>query len=137
MNFWQRILSFFVTVERPSPPDIVPREDIIYDKGKETVTIHKLKGIRLGSLADTNSMDGFMDIGHTPILTTDFLHTDLAIGDIIVYEVFPKRIIHQIVKIGSDKKGWYCRCQGLNNPTQDKYIIRPQHIKHRMVGIIY
>ena len=58
-------------------------QDIIYDEGKETVTIHKLKGIRLSSLADTNSMDGFMDIGHTPLLTTDFVHTDLGVGDIM------------------------------------------------------
>lgn len=125
-------------LERISPNDWVKREQIHYDFGKQLLTINKLPPIvKIFSIADTNSMDGLLDIGHNVIATDEFDRNKLAIGDIVVYRVYTKLIVHRIVEIKEDKNGRIYRCRGDNNIVEDPYYLRDLNIKYLVLGVIY
>ncbi len=139
MNWFLRLLNLFKAVERPSPStDNIKYEDISWDEETRTLSVKIPAGnVFCTKLADTNSMDGAMDIGHNPIQTRNWRWDELRIGDFIVYNAGFKSIIHQIVAFKEDKKGPYLKAQGLNNPFQDKYKIRPQNVVSKVIGILY
>ena len=124
--------------ERISPNDWIKREQIHYDVKAKLLTITDLPPIvRIFSIADTNSMDGLLDIGHNVIATDEFDRGKLAVGDIVVYQVYTTKIVHRIVEITEDKNGRIYRCRGDNNIDVDKYYLRDLHIKWLVLGIIY
>jgi len=126
------------TVDIPSPRDIVPNENIAYNKAKKTITIKGIRGdIWLTTVSDTNSMDPVMDYGHTCILTSDFNHEDLVIGSVVVYWNGERDIIHRITDIGDDDEGRFYILKGDNNSQPDNYIVRDWHIHWLLLGVIY
>ena len=123
-------------VDIPSPRDIVPNENVSYNKQKQTVTIKGLASpVWLTTVADTNSMDAMIDYGHTCILTGDFMEDDLAPGDICVYNNAGKGIIHRINRIDYDEAGRYFIFKGDNNEFTDPLKVR--HIQWLLLGVIY
>lgn len=127
--------------ERPSPRDIIKPHQIYWDETEGRITIHSIKGyVWITSVADTNSMDGLLDYGHTVLLIRKFDKSELAVGDIVVYqptERYANKIIHRIVKIGEDEQGRWYKTRGDNNATNDPYKLRDAHIKFLCIGIIY
>jgi len=122
----------------PSPRDIIPQGDISYDSELHTLTIKNIEpSIWLTSVADTNSMDGLLDYGHTCILTNAFKYEDLAVGDVVVYWNGSQNIIHQIIKIKEDALGRVYTLKGINNASPDPYLIRDEHIQTLLLGIIF
>ena len=122
-------------VERISPQGWVPYEDVSrrYDK-----VIIKGKKLVYGILADTNSMDRFMDHSHMVVCETDFDRGKLIVGDIISFNAGTgSDILHQIIKIVEDGQGRLYTVQGTNNDRPDPYQIRNQHIKGVLVTLIY
>ncbi len=143
------IKKFFIgTSDVPSSRDIIRHEDISFDENTETITIKNVRGIRLVR-PTSKSMDPIMDIGHTNIFSTspEYLDiTKLGIGDLILHEQLVRTaggimrkawINHFIVKIGSDKDGWYCRTKGLNNLSADKWKIREEDLRGITIGVIW
>lgn len=122
------------TLERPSSRDIIPYSAIKVEGNK--VTIDFGSDVEIAEIADTNSMDPVFDIGHNAILLKDFDHNQLAIGDVIVYQL-SSLIIHRIIDIQEDENGRLYKLKGDNNPRADAYQIRDGHIKYLMVGVIY
>lgn len=88
-------------------------------------------------LPNTNSMEGWMDEGHTVILSENFKPESLKVGDIAAYELYGKWILHQIIKIDKDLTGRLYTFQGVNCAAQDAYQVRDSHIKAVLVAIIY
>lgn len=127
--------------ERPSPRDIIKRHQIYWNETEGRITIHGIKGyVWITGVADTNSMDGLLDFGHTVLLIKEFDKSQLQVGDIVVYqptERYANKIIHRIVKIGEDKEGRWYKTRGDNIATSDPYKLRNQHIKFLCIGIIY
>lgn len=124
--------------ELPSPRDIVPQEDISYDPSSKTITIRNINPeIWLTTVQDTNSMDPTVDAGHTCILTKDFKPEDLQVGDIVVYWNGKQDILHRIHEITKDAKGRRFTLKGDNSPYVDPYLVRDEHIRWLLLGIIY
>ena len=124
-------------LERISPNDQIKREDISYNVPGEFLAIRLKPNVKIFSIADTNSMDGLLDIGHNVIATDSFDRSKLAVGDVVVYQVYTTKIVHRIVEIREDKNGRIYRMRGDNNVSIDPYYLRDLHIKWLVLGIIY
>ena len=82
-------------------------------------------------------MDPVIDENST-ILEFEVLNPEeLHEGDIISYKYNNEIIIHRIIKISSDEKGWYCITKGDNNYEEDPFKIRFENIVGVTVGILY
>ncbi len=140
-------------VEKPSPSNIVPEENIvaaglgIFIKLEGiNVTLTQMPKIWIPMIPDTNSMDGVFDYGNNNILIAGQDEADhkrlidfITLGDIAVYEsdgAYPLTI-HRIVKIGNDSQGKYFIFKGDNNATEDSGKVRESEIKWVSVGVIY
>ena len=139
MNFVIRL--FGGAPEVPSPPNILDMEDISYDPQTGTLAI---KGIPKPFWLQTNphntdSMDGFFDVGHAPILVArDTLPDDyLCVGSVVSWDNGNLSRFHQIVEIGEDDDGWYCRTAGINLGTSDPPKLRKEHVKWICLGILF
>lgn len=129
--------------EVPSPPNMIKWADIeLVDNGETCELV--IKGLPKPVLIqsndfDTNSMDGYFDIGHSSVYVLDraFIAKWAVVGTIISYGVMvdgkPVGRLHQIVETGFDALGWYCFTRGLNVAFNDPWKIRLADI----VGIQY
>ncbi len=122
-------------LERISPNDWIKREDIGYNG--EFLTIRLKPNVKIFSIADTNSMDGLLDIGHNVFATDNFDRSKLAVGNLVIYQIYTTKIVHRIVEIREDKNGRIYRMRGDNNINIDPYYLRDLHIKWLVLGIIY
>jgi hypothetical protein len=120
--------------ERDSPTDWVKEWEI--KTGTNTVTL-TIQGAILAAFADTNSMDPVFDAGSNAIEIVPKSASALKVGDIVSYSTQYGTIIHRIIEIGNDEKGWYAIFQGDNNPIPDPDKVRWDQIKRVVVGIIY
>ncbi len=140
-NFIMRLLRGFYLKqsgkERISPNDWVKRGQIDYNEKLSLLTIKLEPRVKIFSIADTDSMDGLMDIGHNVITTDNFNKGKLVVGDMIVYQVYTTKIVHRIVEIKEDANGRIYRCRGDNNVDTDPYYLRDLHIKYLVLGVIY
>ncbi len=158
MTWIDAFLKLFTgTVERPSPSDLVKREAITDDADAvvridlKQLTIPHTRTARvwIPDIPDTNSMDGYFDMGNNNILisydTSDdagkadqtLLVASLKVGDIAVYRTSTIYAIHRIVKIDFDREGKYYRFKGDNNASADPDKVRIDQIKYVSVGVIY
>jgi len=129
---------FKPTTDVPSPRDVIPRSDIQYSEANKQLTINNIKpSIWLTTVQDTNSMDPTVDAGHTCILTSSYKAEELTVGDVVVYQAPDRQILHRIIKIEQDSQGRRYTLKGDNNYRKDPYIIRDEHIKWLLIGIIY
>uniref|UniRef100_A0A6M3L4P9 Putative peptidase n=1 Tax=viral metagenome TaxID=1070528 RepID=A0A6M3L4P9_9ZZZZ len=94
-----------------------------------------LEGCPKTTVQNTNSMEPLIDIGHTVLLQEPLPYPQ--VGDIIIWSIGDRRVIHSIVEIGADAKDWYCRTQGLNLHQKDPEKIRLQDIEWLVVGVLW
>lgn len=125
-------------LEKISPNDWVKRDQIDYIEKSKLLTIKLEPRVKIFSIADTNSMDGLLDIGHNVIATDCFSCQQLAPGDVIIYNAYGRLMVHRIIEVGK-RKGldWYCRCRGDNNVDPDPWFIDSRMVKWVVIGIIY
>ncbi|UCD03961.1 MAG: hypothetical protein JSW73_05505 [Candidatus Woesearchaeota archaeon] len=124
---------FGLTLEKNSPSDWVPEEKISV---KNDVVIIKVENARLSKYADTNSMDPVLDKNSNGIEIKAENPNQIQVGDIITHEKNGNLIVHRVIGIGSDEKGWYCITKGDNNSSNDGKI-RFEDVRYITVGIIY
>lgn len=141
LKFIMRLLRGFYLkqsgIERISPNDWVDYKQIVYDKRVKFLTIKLEPNVKVFGIADTGSMDGLLDYGHNVIATDHFDKAKLAVGDIVVYQVYTKKIVHRIIEIKADKNGRIYRCRGDNCIDTDPYYLRDANLKYLVLGIIY
>jgi len=123
--------------ERISPNDWVSYNQIDYNEKLKLLTIKLEPKVKVFGIADTGSMDGLLDFGHNVIATDHFDKSKLAVGDIVVYQVYTTKICHRIVEIREDKNGRIYRCRGDNCIDTDPYYLRDLNIKYLVLGILY
>lgn len=127
--------------EIPSPPNMLDMDDIDYAPNTRTLTIKNIpKPFWLQpNPHNTNSMDGFFDIWHSPILVAKESLPDefVRVGSVVSWEKEGLSRFHQIVEVGEDDKGWYCRTTGLNLGALDPGKIRKEDIKWICLGILF
>ena len=98
-----------------------------------------LKNANWAEFTDTNSMDPIFDKGANSFEITPESEEDIHIGDIISYKsaYADGLIVHRVIDIGVDEKGWYCIMKGDNLKEQDPGKIRFNQIHGVLIGIIY
>lgn len=124
-------------LERISPNDWVGRDQITYDDVTEILSIKLPPNVKIFSIADTNSMDGLLDIGHNVIATDNFDRAKLAVGDIIIYQMYFTLVVHRLVEIKEDQNGRRYRTRGDNNVDVDPYYLRDLHIRYLVLAVVY
>lgn len=123
--------------EQLSPSDAISLEQIQV-KGN-SVTLTDISRPILAQLTNTNSMDPTFDseaiLLETPVVDV----TQIQPGDIVSY-VTPLSsgvIVHRVVEIGEDDKGWYARFKGDNLNTEDPQVVRANQIQRKVLAIFY
>ena len=133
----ERPLSLFQDgIEKDSPSDWIKEDQIKVYNDK---VIINLKDAEWASFIDTNSMDPVLDETANAIQIIPKSTDDIQVGDIISYksDYADGTIIHRVIRIGNDEKGWYCIVKGDNNQSPDPGKIRFNQIKRVLVAIIY
>lgn len=90
-----------------------------------------------GKVLDSRSMIPVFDMGHHTIEIKNPQPERLKVGDIISYWRYNLRIIHRIVEIGRDDKGWFAIAQGDNQAESDLEKIRPEQIIGVVIAIVF
>lgn len=125
-----------IIIDNIIPPKASPVKNITT---QDLFSGHKNgKNFTISEIANSKSMSPTFDYGHKLILQYPILsHQELKVGDIIIYETrINYSIVHRIVKIGEDKKGWYCVTKGDNDILKDPKV-RFYQIKYLVVGVLY
>jgi hypothetical protein len=122
--------------ERPSPYDRVPESKILVEKDKIVINV---PNAQWSKFTDTNSMDPVIDEGANAIQIVPTDRSQIHVGDIVSYESDYAEgiIIHRVIEIGYDEKGWYCIMKGDNNPNNDPGKVRFSQIRRVVIAIIY
>ena len=122
--------------EQVSPYDWISEGKITVNKDK---VIIDLENAVWSKFTDTNSMDPVIDKGANAIQIIPKDISDVHVGDIVSYDskYADGTIIHRVIEIGYDDKGWYCIMKGDNNKNQDPGKVRFNQIKRITVAIIY
>jgi len=122
--------------DKPSPANRVTYDNIhVY----EDKVILDINDPQWAIFADTKSMDPVIDSSSKAIEITPKSPFELQIGDIVAYdsEYADGTIIHRILSIGNDEKGWYATMKGDNNKDADPGKVRFSQIKRVVVAVIY
>ena len=129
---------YLLTSERdkPSPLDRVKVEQITYDRisGILKVQFRPGEDIKIFNVANSKSMDGIMDGASNVIATGDFDHSELQVGDIGIYQVWLKFIVHEIINITKDIHGRLYKFRGTNNVNADRSLVRDVQVKYVRIG---
>jgi signal peptidase I len=132
INIFKKIFGIFSTQDIPDPKDRIKQNKIQIKKDKIIIL---QENVHWASIANTESMNPVIDKGHNALFIKA-VKNDLQVGDIISYRKSEINILHRIIKISKDKKGWYAILKGDNNFFSDGKI-RFQDIKYVVIGIIY
>ena len=122
-------------VERPSPQGIILKDETGFNSDKFTISRQLIRMEPTGS----DSMDPLFDKGDLVLGVEDFDRNNLIVGDIVVYHSGGGHYtVHRIVKITEDAQGRLYRLCGDNNANKiDPYLVRNEHIKYLVAGIVY
>lgn len=133
----QKLLpSSAVSPERGSPSDWITQEQIqLYD---DRVVI-MLDDPQWAIFTDTNSMDPLLDEGAHGIQMVPQSPAQLEVGDIISFTTpyADGIIVHRIIELGEDEKGWYALTKGDNSPLIDPGKVRFSQVHRVLVGVLY
>ncbi len=121
-----------------TPKDRIKESQIKVYRDKIVI---ELKNAEWSKFKNTGSMKPFLDEKSNAIEIKPNSEKDLQVGDIISYNYNENgkniTIIHRIIKIGYDDKGWYAITKGDNNKEADPKKVRFSQIKRVLVAIIY
>ncbi len=134
-NIVTRVLGM-TNEEQASPNDWVKENQILVEGDKVTI---KIEGAQWSKFTDTNSMDPVIDEYANAIQIIPKDPSQIQVGDIVSYksDYADGTIIHRVVEIGYDEKGWYCLMKGDNNKSNDPGKIRFSQIKRVTIAVIY
>ncbi len=126
----------YANPDRDSPSDHVPEDAIeVYDNK----VVLNIDAPQWAKFTDTNSMDPVIDASANAIEIVPKSPDQISVGDIISYQT-PNTggtIIHRVVDIAEDDKGWYVITKGDNNPSADPFRVRFTDVRRLVVAIVY
>ncbi|MFH1637524.1 MAG: signal peptidase I [Candidatus Woesearchaeota archaeon] len=119
------------------PGDHVGEEDIHVYTNRFTVVPHRK--LSWSKYAATKSMVPVLDENVNGIEFIPESIADIQVGDIISFsaEESDTLVVHRVIELGRDEKGWYAVTKGDNNPLEDPFRTRFENIKGVLVAIIY
>ncbi|MBW2981439.1 hypothetical protein KY343_01035 [Candidatus Woesearchaeota archaeon] len=122
--------------ELDSPSDHVKEDQIRVYQDRIEIDLEDAMWARF---TDTNSMDPLFDAEANTIEIKPEKPSDINVGDIISYRPrdMDSLIVHRVVDIGNDNKGWYAVAKGDNVEQPDPDKIRFDQVNGVLVAIIY
>ncbi len=128
--------SVFVSKELISPADRIKDSQVLIYEDKVVIYVDNANWAKY---TNTNSMDGFLDVGSTGIELRPKDEFDVQIGDVITYnaEWSDALIAHRVIDLGYDKDGWYAIAKGDNVAYADPGKIRFEDIEYILAGVLY
>ncbi len=99
------------------------------------LVLNSKKKLKFGKIEDTHSMEPTLWKGvYTIEIEED--KDKLKEGDIISFKsTSGSNLIHRIVEIGEDEKGWFARTKGDNNKKIDPEFVRENQLIGVVVGV--
>jgi hypothetical protein len=130
-----RILGIENT-KKSTPYDRIGEQNIHVSGDNVLINI---KNAQWARFTDTHSMDPVLSASANAIEIVPKDYSEIHVGDIVSYksEYADGNIIHRVIEIGFDDKGWYCIMKGDNNSGIDPGKIRFSQIQRVVVAIIY
>jgi len=128
----------FAGRERPSPADRLTVNDVHVTNTRVTIDSVPGRVYETAIFTNTNSMDPLIDDGSQAIQIVPKTPEEIKVGDIISYDSGSHgTIIHRVIQISKDDKGWYATVKGDNNPSPDPIKVRFTMIRRVLVGVLY
>ncbi|HLC32387.1 MAG TPA: hypothetical protein VJJ82_01020 [Candidatus Nanoarchaeia archaeon] len=122
-------------VERDSPGDWIKERKI--EMRSDGVLI-KIDNPQWAILTNTNSMDPVFDETSHLIQIFPKSKDQIHLGDIVSYQSpLGFMIVHRVVAIDEDERGWYAILKGDNNPAPDPWKVRWDMVRRVTVMVVY
>jgi cell division protein FtsB len=123
-------------VEKDSPFDHVKDKQVKVLKTKVEINV---KNVKWWTIQDTNSMDPLIDIGTTALSIEPESEDSIHLGDVAFYHsnIVNGPIVHRIIDISFDDKGWFSKFKGDNLEYPDPENVRFEQVLGILIGIIY
>ena len=120
--------------EKPSPHGRLSADQVHVYSSKIVVDLSNATKI---VFTDTNSMYPVIDEGMVGVEAAPQAPEEIHVGDIVSYNsvIADAVIIHEVVEIGTDDRGWYARTKGYNVDRKDPEKVRFQQIKGVLVAL--
>jgi len=128
----EKPFSFF-SDNMTEPSDSVDENQIKIMKDR---IILDIQNASLGRYAPSGSMLPILNEKSNGIRVPVYSEKDIKIGDIITFKTKEGLIIHRVIEIGKDDKGWYAITKRDNNPVSDGKI-RFSQIKYKTIGVLW
>lgn len=128
-----RILNAEVLVR--GPKDRISEQNIRVSGNN--VVVYVGEGPVIGEIAGTGSMLPSLTAYSSVIEVIPQKSDEIELGDIIAYKLNEETLIHRVIEISSDEKGWYAIVKGDNSAKPDTEKVRFAQIKRVVVGILY
>lgn len=125
-------------IDNVAPGDHVKEKDVeVYDDKIVLNMPFKDKKYGWSRYAASGSMKPTLKEGHNglEILKPDL--EDINEGDILSYRFGKEIIVHRIVKLGYDDKGWYAITKGDANQKEDPYLVREDQIEALTIALVF
>ncbi|MCL6500612.1 MAG: S26 family signal peptidase [Candidatus Pacearchaeota archaeon] len=122
--------------EKPSPGNWIKENQILVYKDRVVILV---PNAIVSAYMNTNSMDPSIDSTANGIEIVPQSPEDIHVGDIIAYAPSTSDetlIVHRVIAVGVDDKGWYCITKG-DNAAQADGKVRWEMIKYVTVAIVY
>lgn len=128
-------LTGFTAIDAvPTPADRIGEQQLKITSSDVTI---KLSNAVIGRIEATGSMLPTLNQDSTALMIPPKSDNDIREGDIVVYESEDGLIVHRILRVSKDEKGWFATAKGDNAPEADKEKIRREQIRYIVIGILY
>jgi len=115
------------------PRNRINQRDIIVNENNIVIN----KNVSIAKINSTGSMHPTLNLYSTAIQITPKSNNEIFVGDIVSYKKDDESIIHRVIRVDSDDKGWYAITKGDNNEIEDEEKVRFEQIQKVLVGILY
>jgi hypothetical protein len=136
---WDEALFRPTNSDKPTPHSSLK----LREKREKIYTIFRYPDHITSTLADTNSMEPFIDANAFVVeerLTEQVLSKQpLQVGDIVTWSTGKRRVLHRIRGIGKDGKSLYIRGDNVagGDSFRGRLRIPAEHILERVVAVVY
>jgi hypothetical protein len=96
-----------------------------------------LSNLRLGVIGATSSMLPLLDENSNTLEYSPISPDEIQVGHIISFEKDNVILLHRVIKIGKDTKGWYAITRGDNLDKEDPGLVRFSDVKGLVIGLFY
>lgn len=136
--FYEEKPKGYGNIDGISPGDHIKENNVEVYGDKVVLNLpDKTKKYSWSRYASTGSMKPTLKEGHNGIEILDPDKEDIKVGDIISYRNGKEIIVHRVIDMDYDEKGWYAVTKGDANKEADPFLVREDQVEALTVAVIY